>query len=178
MFSFRNLNFDFFYGRVDTGFIDSPLIDCSNDTYRCLNSREFRLVLPRDCTAIREARVGTVWSVGDVRTEVLGEENTAPGHGAGTGRKLYVGSPDLPNVLYQLDRSHGVETILWDYPGGSVDLRELARDGRVSRWLYEWGSDPAKRNKVYPMTSLDPMGRCGPNTLLRDLNVRRPTSID
>ena len=127
MFAFRNLNFDFFYGRVDTGFVNSPLIDCSNDTYRCMDSREFQLVLPRDCAELERATVGTIWSVGNVRTEVLGMTRNPPGHGAGTGEKLYLGSPDLPHVMYEFDPGYGVQTVLWDFPAGTnmFDFRRL-----------------------------------------------------
>lgn len=168
VFAFNALNFDFQLGRFGSGSFGGPLSDCSNASFYCMNSRWFRLALPRRCSVALEARVGTSWSQGPVRTYVLFVERASPPplHSPSSQMRIYLGNPEVPHVVYRYSPATGVDMIIWDLAVNRADsppgqnFVALARSGRMGAWLNGYMFDPQKANRVYALTTFDRFGPC------------------
>lgn len=173
VFAFGGVNFDFFYKRWGSGPAGGPLSDCSSDANFCMDGAPFRLVLPRQCAALESAAVGSIWTEGAVRTEVLFIEKAQmpPLHGSGRSNvTYYIGDVSTPNIIFEYDRNIGVTRILRDEAKG-IDFVSLARNGEISNWLYGYAFDRQKANKVHDITTFDRFGACGEVTPLSKLDV-------
>lgn len=167
VFGFNGLVFDFRLGRWAGGWLNGALKDCSDAAWFCMSSgsgdqgNRFQLALPRDCDVIEKAREGDIWTLGPVRTQVLGIRRTdTPGPHGAANTTLYLGDPRIPNIIYEYDAWAGVTMIFWDIRK-NVNFVELASKNELSNWLKDATVEPQKGYMLNPRSTFDPFGKCG-----------------
>lgn len=152
LFTFGPLVIDFWSGyENDGGPLGRRLVNCSTEEFYCAQARIVNVALPRSCPA--EPTAGTVWRVGSVETEVLGEQRYPLSSHLPT-RSFYLGSESNPHIVYEWVRSGGVRAIIWD-PLNRLDLVQMARSGELPVFRQNAGA-----RYVLPLETFDAFGYC------------------
>ena len=141
-------------GAAPTG---SILDDCSTPTLFCARGETVRIAVPRSCDDL-EGR--TEWRAGGVRTVVLNEEEEPlTPHRQGTGRRLLLGDPDRPQIVYEYDPALGVISVYFD-PVNRTDFVALARTGELADFRTAMMARRPFPNYRHFLVTVDPFGRC------------------
>jgi hypothetical protein len=155
MFAFGFLVADFGLGQeqgVQRG--RQNLQDCSTEEYFCADGSFFSLVLPRQCVALNEGS----WSVGDIRSELLGRWSSVSEHS--WDEYYFIGSPRQPKAVFAYRLGSGITSIYVDVTG-ERDFAEMARSGALARALDSRGSDRQNIDRYsYGLSTFDRMGIC------------------
>ena len=141
-------------GAAPTG---SLLDDCSTPALFCARGETVRIAVPRSCDDLDR---GTEWRAGGVRTVVLNEEvEPLTPHRQGTGRRLLLGDPDRPQIVYEYDPALGIISL--DYaPVEHTDFVALARSGRLDEYRPAMMTRRPWPRYRHSLVTVDPFGRC------------------
>lgn len=112
---------------------------CNTAGFFCLRSKgQVSFAVPRACST---PQVGTVWSVGDVKTVVLAhhvapwfrtwKQDQPPPEGAGAAEIYVLGDPARPQSIYFYAPAQGVTDLIFRNGGPGDTAVELARAGKI-----------------------------------------------
>lgn len=158
IFVFGEILLDF-QNRLERGAapFDSILDDCSTPALFCARGETVRIAVPRSCDEV-DGR--TEWRAGGVRTVVLNEEEEPlTPHRQGTGRRLLLGDPDRPQVVYEYDPALGIISFYYDRVD-HTDFVALARSGRLDEYRTAMMTRRPLPNYRHFLVTVDPFGRC------------------
>lgn len=140
---------------------NAPAVEiCNTDAFFCLRSKgEVSFVAPRACGA---PAVGTVWSVGDVKTVVLAHyvapwfktwsQDQPPPEGAGPPDVYLLGDPARPQSIYFYSPRHGVTDVMFRDGGPGERAVELARAGKIDPFAAAKPGGPIRKSLLTPDT--------------------------
>lgn len=140
---------------------NAPAVElCNTDGFFCLRSKgEVSFVVPRGCGA---PQVGTVWSVGDVKTVVLAHhvapwfktwnQDQPPPEGAGPADLYLLGDPARPQSIYVYSPQHGVTDFMFRNGGPGDTAVDLARAGKIDPFAAARPGGPSRKSLLTPDT--------------------------
>lgn len=139
----------------------APAVEvCNTDGFFCLRSKgDVSFVVPRACV---DPQVGTVWSVGDVKTVVLAHhvaswfktwnQDQPPPEGAGPADVYLLGDPDRPQSVYAYSPWSGVTDLMVRNGGPGDRAVDLARAGKIDPFAVAKPGGPSRKSLLTPDT--------------------------
>ena len=143
----------------------SPKVEvCNTAGFFCLRSKgQVSFAVPRACGA---PQVGTVWSVGEVKTVVLAHHvapwfktwkpDQPPPEGAGAAEIYVLGDPARPQSIYFYSPTQGVTDLIFRNGGPGDTAVELARAGKIDPFAAVQPRGLIRKSLLTP----DPVAAC------------------
>lgn len=161
VFVFGSIVLDFRRSVEAWGPQDAALVDCSTDRYFCAAAEIVRIVLPRSCSEVSAASVGTVWTASRKKTVVVArrtdESSSKSSHELGSGELIYLADGARNNVVYEYDRNKGVTAIYYD-SSNTINLVGIATKRNLVDLVSNGELDA--RLHFFGKVTLDPFGLC------------------